>query len=44
MGAELFHAGGSKDRDMTQLIVTFRNSVKAPNKPLYLEWLNRDSF
>ena len=41
MGAELFHMGGSKDSDMTQLIVAFRNSVNAPNKTLYLEWLNR---
>jgi len=42
MVAQLFHAGGSKGRDMTQqLIVAFRNSVNAPNKTLYLEWLNR---
>ena len=40
VGAELFHAGGRTDRrkDMTKLIVTFRNFANAPNKWLSGLW------
>jgi hypothetical protein len=40
VGAELFHANGQ--RDMTQLIVAFRNFVNAP-KNSYSTYTNKEA-
>jgi len=34
VGAELFHADGRTDRDMTKLIAAFRNFANAPESEI----------
>ena len=42
VGAELFHAGRRtyRRKDMTKLIVAFRNFAKAPNNHVIGSWLH----